>query len=114
MYYSSFIAVHHTTVGGVIESAITGLTAEEQIEVVKGLAKHLVNQDVISPKVSLLRCLAFNTDSNHVPGPRIAQRAVDEEMRHQVFNSSIRFLIAVNYITLLMHGKARRKISHLV
>lgn len=53
MYYSSFIAVHGTTVGGVIESAITGLTAEEQMEVVKILAKHLVNQDVISPKVRL-------------------------------------------------------------
>jgi phosphatidate cytidylyltransferase len=51
-YYSSFIAVYHTSVGGVIEAAITGLTAEEQMEVVKILSKHLVNQDVISPKVS--------------------------------------------------------------
>jgi phosphatidate cytidylyltransferase len=51
-YYSSFIAVYHTTVGGVIESAVTGLTPEEQMEVVKILAKNLVNQDIISPKVS--------------------------------------------------------------
>ncbi|KAI4607127.1 hypothetical protein J4E80_009858 [Alternaria sp. BMP 0032] len=50
-YYSSFIAVHHTTVGGVIEAAITGLTYEEQMEVVKIMSKHLVNQEVISPKV---------------------------------------------------------------
>ena len=50
-YYSSFIAVHHTTVGGVIEAAVTGLTYEEQMDVVKILSKHLVNQDVISPKV---------------------------------------------------------------
>ncbi|KAF1850567.1 phosphatidate cytidylyltransferase 1 [Cucurbitaria berberidis CBS 394.84] len=50
-YYSSFIAVHHTTVGGVIESAITGLTHEEQMEVVKIMSKHLVNQGVISPKI---------------------------------------------------------------
>ncbi|KAF7447227.1 CTP-transf-1 domain containing protein [Pyrenophora tritici-repentis] len=50
-YYSSFIAVHHTTVGGVIEAAITGLTYEEQMEVVKIMSKHLVNQDIISPKV---------------------------------------------------------------
>ncbi|KAH8725635.1 cytidylyltransferase family-domain-containing protein [Phaeosphaeriaceae sp. PMI808] len=50
-YYSSFIAIHHTTVGGVVESAITGLTAEEQMEVVKILAKNLVNQDIISPKI---------------------------------------------------------------
>jgi phosphatidate cytidylyltransferase len=51
MYYSSFIAVHKTSVGGIIEAAITGLTPEEQIEVVKGLSRHLVNQDIISPKV---------------------------------------------------------------
>ncbi|KAF2467322.1 phosphatidate cytidylyltransferase 1 [Lindgomyces ingoldianus] len=51
MYYSSFIAIHTTSVGGIIESAITGLTPEEQMEVVKGLSKHLVNQEIISPKV---------------------------------------------------------------
>ncbi|KAJ4364503.1 phosphatidate cytidylyltransferase [Neocucurbitaria cava] len=50
-YYSSFIAIHHTTVGGVIEAAITGLTHEEQMEVVKIMSKHLVNQGVISPKI---------------------------------------------------------------
>jgi hypothetical protein len=53
-YYSSFIAVYHTSVGGVIEAAITGLSAEEQMEVVKILARNLVNQDVISPKVGAL------------------------------------------------------------
>lgn len=50
-YYSSFIAVNHTTVGGLIEAAVTGLTYEEQMEVVRILSKHLVNQEVISPKV---------------------------------------------------------------
>ena len=50
MYYSSFIAVHQASVGSIIESAITGLTPEEQMEVVKGLSRHLVNQDIISPK----------------------------------------------------------------
>lgn len=44
MYYQSFIAVYKASVGGVIETAITGLSAEEQMEVVKGLAKHLFNQ----------------------------------------------------------------------
>ena len=53
MYYSSFIAVYKTSVGGVIEAAINGLTPEEQIEVVKRLSTHLVNQDIISPKVSI-------------------------------------------------------------
>ncbi|KAG8627152.1 hypothetical protein KVT40_004635 [Elsinoe batatas] len=51
MYYQSFIAVYKTSVGGVIELAITGLTSEQQVEVVKGLSKHLVNQGVISQKV---------------------------------------------------------------
>ncbi|KAF2821022.1 phosphatidate cytidylyltransferase 1 [Ophiobolus disseminans] len=50
-YYSSFIAIYHTSVGGVIEAAVTGLTPEEQMEVVKILAKNLVNQDIISPKI---------------------------------------------------------------
>jgi phosphatidate cytidylyltransferase len=59
MYYSSFIATHGTTVGGVIESAITGLTAEEQLEVVRILARNLVNQDVISPKVSSTHIISY-------------------------------------------------------
>lgn len=51
MYYSSFIATYKTSVGGVIEAAITGLTPEEQMEVVRGLSKHLVNQGVVPEAV---------------------------------------------------------------
>jgi phosphatidate cytidylyltransferase len=51
MYYQSFIAVHKASVGSVIEAAITGLTPEEQMEVLKGLAKHLYNQGAIAAKV---------------------------------------------------------------
>ncbi|KAF2837320.1 phosphatidate cytidylyltransferase [Patellaria atrata CBS 101060] len=51
MYYSSFIATYHASVGSVLEQAITGLSAMEQMEVVKGLSKHLVNQGVIADKV---------------------------------------------------------------
>ncbi|KAI5265885.1 phosphatidate cytidylyltransferase [Aureobasidium subglaciale] len=51
MYYQSFIAVYKASVGSVIETAITGLTPEQQMEVVKGLSKHLVNQGVINSKV---------------------------------------------------------------
>jgi len=51
MYYQGFIAVHEASVGGVIEMAITGLTSEEQMEVVKGLSKHLVNQGVLPSSV---------------------------------------------------------------
>lgn len=52
MYYQSFIAVYKTSVGSVIESAIVGLTPDEQIEVVKGLCKYLYNQGIVSEEVS--------------------------------------------------------------
>lgn len=52
MYYQSFIAVYKTSVGGVIEMAISGLSHQEQIDVVRGLSKHLVNQGVIAAEVS--------------------------------------------------------------
>lgn len=51
MYYQSFIAVYKASVGSVIETAITGLSAEEQIELVKGLAKHLYNQGEVGSEV---------------------------------------------------------------
>ncbi|MCJ1370410.1 hypothetical protein MMC20_001623 [Loxospora ochrophaea] len=56
MYYHSFIAVYKASVGSVIETAIQGLSGEEQVEVVKGLAKHLVNQGVVQEAV--LGCLS--------------------------------------------------------
>lgn len=51
MYYSSFISTHAASVGSVIEAAITGLTLEEQLEVVSILSKHLVNQEILPPQV---------------------------------------------------------------
>ncbi|KAK3715759.1 phosphatidate cytidylyltransferase [Vermiconidia calcicola] len=51
MYYQSFIAIHKASVGSVIETAITGLTAEEQIAVVKGLATHLYNQGAVGSNI---------------------------------------------------------------
>ncbi|RMZ82518.1 hypothetical protein DV737_g1959, partial [Chaetothyriales sp. CBS 132003] len=48
VYYQSFIAVYKTSIGSVIESAIWGLTPDEQIEVVKGLTRHLYNQGTVS------------------------------------------------------------------
>lgn len=53
MYYHSFIAVYTASVGDVIESAINGLTVEEQLEVVRGLGKYLYNQGVVTETVSL-------------------------------------------------------------
>lgn len=52
MYYHSFIAVHsHATVGGILETAITSLSPEEQIEVVERLGRYLVGQGIVSDKV---------------------------------------------------------------
>lgn len=51
MYYHSFIAVYKVSLGGVIETAITGLTLEEQVELVKGISKHLHNQGTLSDTV---------------------------------------------------------------
>jgi phosphatidate cytidylyltransferase len=79
-YYSSFIAVYHTTVGGVIESAITGLTPEEQMEVVKILAKNLVNQDIISPKVSSCISIRISRFSSPTIDPRVPVRTIAQEV----------------------------------
>ena len=51
MYYQSFIAVYKASVGSVIETAITGLSTEEQIEVIKGLSKYLYNQGAIEARI---------------------------------------------------------------
>lgn len=55
MYYHSFIAVHsHATVGGILETAITSLSPEEQMEVVERLGRYLVGQGIVSDKVGEL------------------------------------------------------------
>jgi phosphatidate cytidylyltransferase len=51
-YYQSFIAQYKTTPGSIIESAMWGLTPEEQMEVIRGLGKHLYNTGIVSEKVS--------------------------------------------------------------
>ncbi|KAF1811856.1 phosphatidate cytidylyltransferase [Eremomyces bilateralis CBS 781.70] len=51
MYYQSFIAIYKASVGSVIETAITGLSLAEQMDVVKGLTKHLVNQGVVGQSI---------------------------------------------------------------
>jgi phosphatidate cytidylyltransferase len=60
MYYQSFIAVYKASVGSVIETAITGLTPDEQIELVKALSKHLINQGTVPQKV-FVGSFHFNT-----------------------------------------------------
>ena len=53
MYYQSFIAVYKASVGSVMETAITGLSVDEQLEVVRGLTKYLYNQGAVSDTVFL-------------------------------------------------------------
>ena len=59
MYYQSFIAVNQrATVGSILETAITSLSPEEQLEVVEILGKYLVGQGVVSDNVR--DCLGHN------------------------------------------------------
>jgi len=56
MYFQSFIAVYVTSIGSVIEDAIQGLTAEDQIEVIKGITQHLINQGAVTER--MLGCVS--------------------------------------------------------
>ncbi|KAK7748748.1 phosphatidate cytidylyltransferase [Cytospora paraplurivora] len=55
MYYHSFIAIHKVGLGDILETAITGLTVDEQVELVRGMARYLGNQGAVSS--SVLTCL---------------------------------------------------------
>ncbi|CAN8101827.1 unnamed protein product [Discula destructiva] len=55
MYYHSFIATYKVGLGGVMEQAITGLTVDEQIELVRNMARYLGNQGALGSDV--LSCL---------------------------------------------------------
>lgn len=54
MYYQGFIATHKANVGSIIELAVIGLTAEEQLDVIRRLSTHLVNQGVLANSVGIL------------------------------------------------------------
>ena len=51
MYYHTFIAIHKVSVGTVLETAITSLSPNEQVELVKIMSRYLGNQGVVSEKV---------------------------------------------------------------
>ncbi|PNY26882.1 Phosphatidate cytidylyltransferase, partial [Tolypocladium capitatum] len=55
MYYHTFIAVYKVTLGSVIETAITSLSPDEQVELVKGMARYLGNQGVVPEQ--FLQCI---------------------------------------------------------
>ncbi|KAI0892050.1 phosphatidate cytidylyltransferase [Annulohypoxylon nitens] len=51
IYYQTFIAQHKVNFGSIMELAITGLTLEEQVDLVKGMSKYLENQGAWGPEV---------------------------------------------------------------
>lgn len=55
MYFHTFIALNKVSYGDVMELAITGLTVDEQIELVKGMGRYLENQGTWGPQV--MACL---------------------------------------------------------
>ena len=55
IYYHTFIAVYKVQLGSVIESAINGLTPDEQIELVKGMSRYLSNQGIVPTSVRSLQ-----------------------------------------------------------
>jgi phosphatidate cytidylyltransferase len=57
VYYHSFIAMYKVKLGSVMETAITSLTPEEQIELVRGMSRYLANQGVLPEGVSFFRVL---------------------------------------------------------
>ena len=52
VYYHSFIATYQVKMGSVLETAINGLSPEDQIELVKGMGRYLANQGVLAESVS--------------------------------------------------------------
>lgn len=64
IYYHTFIAVYKVKLGSVIESAINGLTPDEQIELVKGMTRYLTNQGVVSHNVCEPKTERFYTNAN--------------------------------------------------
>lgn len=90
MYYHSFIAVHKVSLGGVIEAAITGLTPDEQLELVKGIGKHLLNQGIITEEVSLfVHHYFFHIKSTRFWIVLMSLRSADEQFMAKNMTDSI-------------------------
>jgi phosphatidate cytidylyltransferase len=51
VYYQSFIAMHEVKLGSVLDSAINGLTPEDQLELIRRMGHYLSNQGIVSEKV---------------------------------------------------------------
>jgi phosphatidate cytidylyltransferase len=49
VYYSSLIREHHVTVGSILQTIVSGLTTEEQIELIADLRRYLGTQGIVVP-----------------------------------------------------------------
>lgn len=49
VYYSSFIRVHRVTVGGILQTIVSSLTVEQQIEIIRDLTRYLEKQGIVVP-----------------------------------------------------------------
>lgn len=80
IYYHTFIAIKRTSPSDVMELAIMGLSADEQLEVVRGLLKYLSNQGIVGPAVcvDVIPRLVRTTDT-HIGTGRLRQAPVNEQ-----------------------------------
>lgn len=49
VYYSSLIREHHVTVGSILQTIVSGLTIDEQLEVIVDLKRYLEGQNIHVP-----------------------------------------------------------------
>lgn len=49
VYYSSLIREHHVTVGAILQTIVSGLTVEEQLELIADLRRYLEKQGIAVP-----------------------------------------------------------------
>lgn len=49
VYYSSLIREHHVTVGSVMQTIVSGLTVEDQLQLVADLKRYLEGQGIVIP-----------------------------------------------------------------
>ncbi len=49
VYYSSLIREHHVTVGSVLQTIVSGLTVDEQLELMADMKRYLEGQGIRLP-----------------------------------------------------------------
>ena len=48
VYYSSLIREHHVTVGSILQMIVSGLTVEEQLELMRDLKKYMLGRGIMT------------------------------------------------------------------